>query len=162
MRRAFVVFLAAILTLPLAPLDAQGRGEGGRRDTLEQALRQRFERRIQQVLGASDEQMRRLLPINRRFEGERRAMVVRERGVRGELRQALGAATPDEARVGRLLDTLLSLQQARLELVEREQRELAAVLTPSQRARYLVLQEEIRRRLEGMREERRGRGRGRP
>lgn len=162
MRRAFVAILAAILALPLAPLDAQGRAGEGRRDSLEQALRQRFERRVQQVLGATDEQMRRLVPINRRFEGERRAMMVRERGVRAELRQALGAATPDEARVGRLLDTLLSLQQTRLELVEREQRELAAVLTPSQRARYLVLQEEIRRRVEGMRDERRGRGRGRP
>jgi Spy/CpxP family protein refolding chaperone len=125
-------------------------------------VRAAFARRVQQVLGASDEQMRRLAPINRRFENQRQALLLEEREVRGELRRELRAALPDETKVGQLLDRLFDSQRRRLELVEQEQRELAAVLTPSQRARYLVLQQEVRRRVEGMREQRGRRGRSRP
>lgn len=161
MRRNLVVMLA-LLTLPFAIAEAQGRGGAVRGDTVGRDMRAAFARRVQQVLGASDEQMRRLAPINRRFEDQRRAMLLDERAVRGELRRELRAATPDEAKVGQLLDRLFASQRRRLELVEQEQRELAAVLTPSQRARYLVLQQEVRRRVEGMRQERGRRGRARP
>lgn len=164
MRRILVLTLAALLALPLGAALAQGREAPapGRGDTAERKVRQAFARRVQQVLGASDEQMRRLAPINRRFENERRALLLEERGVRGELRQALRGATPDEAKVGQLLDRLFASQRRRLELVEEEQRELSAVLTPTQRARYLVLQQEVRRRVEGMRDQRGKRGRTRP
>ena len=158
MRRLFAVLLLATLWLPAAA-GAQGR-EPPRRDTLERNAREAIGRRVQQVLGATDDQMRRLEPINRRFEAERRTLLLRERGTRGELRAALQASSPDQAAVGRLLDTLFALQRRRLDLLEREQRELAAVLTPSQRARYLVLQDEVRRRVEDMRERRGRRARG--
>jgi Spy/CpxP family protein refolding chaperone len=152
---AVLVLLAAIA----GPADAQRPG-AARRDTLERSVRQALARRVQQVLGATDDQMRRLEPINRRFEAERRTLLLEERGTRGELRAALQAPTPDEALVGRLLDRLFALQRRRLDLLDREQRELAAVLTPSQRARYLVMQDEVRRRVEEMRERRGRRGRG--
>ncbi len=162
MRRALVVIMAALLALPLGIAQAQGRVGAGRGDTVERDVRAAFARRVQQVLGASDEQMRRLVPINRRFENQRQALLLEEREVRGELRRELRAALPDETKVGQLLDRLFDSQRRRLELVEQEQRELAAVLTPSQRARYLVLQQEVRRRVEGMREQRGRRGRSRP
>lgn len=161
MRRILVVMVAA-LALPFAMAEAQARSGAGRGDTVERDVRAAFARRVQQVIGASDEQMRRLVPINRRFEDRRRALLLDERRVRGELRRELRAATPEEAKVGQLLDRLFASQRRRLELVEQEQRELAAVLTPSQRARYLVLQQEVRRRVEGMRQERGKRGRSRP
>ena len=154
MRRLLVVALAALVALPLGIAQAQGRGGAGRGDSVERDVRAAFARRVQQVIGASDEQMRRLAPINRRFESQRQTLLLEEREVRGELRRALRAAPPDETEVGQLLDRLFASQRRRLELVEQEQRELAAVLTPSQRARYLVLQQEVRRRVEGMREQR--------
>ncbi len=162
MRRALVVIMAALLALPFGIAQGQGRVGAGRGDTVERDVRAAFARRVQQVLGASDEQMRRLVPINRRFENQRQALLLEEREVRGELRRELRAALPDETKVGQLLDRLFDSQRRRLELVEQEQRELAAVLTPSQRARYLVLQQEVRRRVEGMREQRGRRGRSRP
>lgn len=162
MRRLLVTALAMVLAVAPPTLEAQERPGPAQRDSLRQDARAALARRVQQVLGASDDQMRRLEPINRKFDAERRALMLEERGVRGELRQALRAATPDESRVGKLLDSLFTFQQRRLDLVEQEQRELAAVLTPSQRARYLVLQEEVRRRAEGVREQRGRRGRGRP
>jgi hypothetical protein len=157
MRRILLVVLLA-LALPAAA--AAQRREPDRRDTLERDVRAALTRRVQAVLGASDDQMRRLEPINRRFEAERRTLLLEERGTRGELRTALQLPAPDQALVGRLLDRLFALQRRRLDLLEREQRELATVLTPSQRARYLVLQDEVRRRVEDMRDGRGRRGRG--
>jgi Spy/CpxP family protein refolding chaperone len=162
MRRLMRRLLVAVLVpcaVPLALLGAQERAPA-RRDTLERSVREALTRRVQEALGASDDQMRRLEPINRRFEAERRTLLLEERGTRRELRVALQATSPDQAHVGRLLDRLFALQRRRLELLEREQRELAAVLTPSQRARYLVMQDEVRRRVEDMRDRRGRRGRG--
>jgi hypothetical protein len=48
------------------------------------------------------------------------------------------------------------VQRRRLELATEEQRELAAIMTPVQRARYLALQETVRRRADEMRRRRGG------
>lgn len=48
---------------------------------------------------------------------------------------------PDDATVAAAIDRLLDLQARRLALVRDEQKELAAFLTPTQRARFLGLQE---------------------
>jgi hypothetical protein len=79
--------------------------------------------------------------------------------VRRDLREQLEAGDrADQKRVGELLDRLMTFQDQRFELVREEQRELAGYLTPVQRAKYLVMQEQLRRRVEEMR----GRGRGGP
>ena len=63
-------------------------------------------------------------------------------------------ANPDDqvnqTRVAELLDTVLRLQRSRLELVEREQRELATFLTPVQRARYQAFVDFVQRRMDDM------------
>jgi hypothetical protein len=48
--------------------------------------------------------------------------------------------------VSALLDNALRLQKQRIALVEAEQRDLARFLTPVQRAGYLALQAQVRRR----------------
>jgi hypothetical protein len=54
----------------------------------------------------------------------------------------------NQSRVSGLLDTALSLQKQRISLIEAEQRELSAFLTPVQRARYIALQTQFRNRAE--------------
>jgi hypothetical protein len=59
------------------------------------------------------------------------------------------------------------VQRRRLDLAAEEQRELATIMTPVQRARYLALQETVRRRTDEMRRRRgggarRGAGNGGP
>jgi len=84
------------------------------------------------------------------------------------LRRALaGSETVDQGAVAQLLDEIPRHERRKVELLEREQKELAQFLTPSQRARYMALQEELRR---GMQEVQRrrlgldggGRGDGMP
>jgi hypothetical protein len=72
-----------------------------------------------------------------------------------------GDATPDSAVVETAIRQLIAVQKRRVELMEAEQRELAGFMTPVQRARFMALQEQMRRRLEQRRmrgdmDERRG------
>jgi hypothetical protein len=52
----------------------------------------------------------------------------------------------NQKRVSDLLDATLRLQKQRIALVESEQKDLAGFLTPVQRARYIFLQAQFRKR----------------
>lgn len=124
------------------------------RDLLEQRVRQRMAQVIQRQVGLTDEQMRRLGVANRKFEQQQRDLFVRERQVRLGLRDELALAdTSRQAQVSRLIDQMLQIQRQRVDLLEAEQRELATFMTPQQRARYFGMQEQIRRRVEEMRDQ---------
>jgi hypothetical protein len=93
--------------------------------------------------------MAQLGPINQRFEGERRRIIRDERQTRLSLRQAMqdsGGGNQDE--IARHMDRLIQLQRERVDLLDHEQQELAKVMTPAQRAKYMVFQENVRRRFE--------------
>jgi Spy/CpxP family protein refolding chaperone len=130
----------------------------GARLMAQERVRARVARLLQERVGLSDDQMRRLAQITPGIEQSRQALFREERTARQTLRRELSAASPDQNRVAAQIDQLFALQRRRLELAADEQRQLAAFMTPVQRARYLALQEHLRRRADEMR---RGRGGGR-
>ena len=146
---ALAVLVAAVA--PAAQLgaqraDAPPRGAGG---ALEQRVRQRLGTIVREQLGLDDAQARSLGEVSARYERERRALALRERELRLQLRDELqGGEQANQERVARALDRMLEVQRTRLDIVQREQKDLAAFLTPVQRAKYLVLQDQVRRRLE--------------
>ncbi len=126
---------------------------GGPRQQLEQRLRMQFERIVRQRLQLTDAQVARLRATNQRFAPQRRDLQMRERQIRQAMRAELRpGAAPDENRLGTLVDSLFALQHERIDMLQSEQRELATFLTPSQRVRYYALQEQLRRRVEAMRQ----------
>jgi hypothetical protein len=168
MRRALHLAMA-VLAFWSAPLSAQASGSGagqpaaqrgarreagqGERALLERRVRERMARVVRQRLGLNDQQMRRLQETNRRFEGQRVDVARRERDARIRLRAELARpAAADQEAVDTLIATLLRMQRERHSLVEDEQRALRAFLTPVQRAQYLALQEQLRRRVEEARQ----------
>jgi periplasmic protein CpxP/Spy len=150
-----VLLIVGLATLSAAPLGAQSLDdapEGGReRARLEQRVRTRLAQEVRARLQLNDDQMRRLGETNERYEARRRELLRQERVLRSGLRDEMQKASPDEQRVARLLDELLGIQRRRLDLVEQEQRDLAAFMTPTERAKYLVLQDQVRRRIEELR-----------
>jgi hypothetical protein len=133
------------------------------RDTLERRVRERMAQMLRTQLGMSDEQIRRFQATNRRFEAQRVALFNQEREVRGELRQLIeGGDSTQYARIGTLLDRTIQLQRQRIDLQESEQAELATFLNPSQRARLYGIEEQLRRRMEGLRDGPPGGGRMAP
>lgn len=128
---------------------------GGGRAMLEERFRARFESLLRERLLLSDAQMQQMKDVNQRLDGKRRELFAEERSVRREMRDVLHASGPEDQatqdKVAQLMERALRVQRARLDLVEAEQRELSAFLTPVQRARYLGLQEQLRRRADEMR-----------
>jgi periplasmic protein CpxP/Spy len=122
-----------------------------RRAAMEQQLRRALWTATKRRVGLTEPQMARLGDVTRALEPRRASLMQRERTARRALREEMTAAQPNQARVGELLDEMQRVQRARLELVESEQRQLAAFMSPVQRARYFALQEQFRRRLEEMR-----------
>lgn len=165
------IFAASLGFVCLAgPLAAQPRrapgtpateGEKAQRPCaeLEQQVRENFAAAVRKRLQLTDDQMTRLMAVNQRLDTQRRALFEQEFRTRRALRAELGAAdnAVNQAKVGELLESLLRVQRSRLELVEREQRELSAFLNPVQRARYQAYVEAMQRRMDDMSD---GRGRG--
>ncbi|MDA1080527.1 MAG: hypothetical protein O2973_02445 [Gemmatimonadetes bacterium] len=156
------------------PVRGQGR-RGGRvgqqrpdsmqrnRAMLEQQVQQRLGQVMQNGLGASDEQMLKVREINARYSGRRRVLLDQERDIRMSLREEIVRAdSSDQTRVASLLDRMLTAQRQRIDLLEQEQRDLAGVLSPLQRASYIGLEEQLRQRMEAMRAAGGRAGRGGP
>lgn len=158
MQRGVRLAIAAILVGAVAlPATAQDRPQSPRdaaqRDSLEQRVRQRMAMMLRTQLGMNDEQIRRFQATNRRFEAQRVGLFNQEREVRGELRGLIeGGDTTQYQRIGTLLDRTIQLQRQRIDLQEAEQKELATFLNPVQRARLYGIEEQLRRRMESMRE----------
>jgi len=144
---------------PQAPPPA---GDSTRPDraTLEQQVRERIARVTREQHGTTDEQMANLQETNRKYDEKRRDLVDQERDIRMSLRDEM--LRPDSARQGQvaaLLDRVIKVQRQRVDIMEQEQKELAGFLTPLQRAKYFALEQQVRQRMNQMRQgQMRGRG----
>ena len=156
--RGAVLALAVLAGAPaiMAQQAVPMRGDSSR--PLEARVRQRVAAVVQQRLALSDDQMRQLTAVNASYETRRRDLLSRERASRVAIRQELARGkAADQKTVQESLDELFRLQRERIDVAEQEQRELAKFMQPSQRAGYLALQEQLKRRVEDMRA-RRGKG----
>ncbi len=135
----------------------------GNRTALEQRFRERAAKLTQQRLGLTDAQLDRLERTNARFAPQVRQLAAQERDIRVQLRQEMMAGnSANQQHVSDLLDASIRLQKQRIAIVESEQKDLAAFLTPVQRARYIALQTQFRKRAEELRGQGPGRFQGRP
>lgn len=167
--------LLVAITVSLAcglPLSAQGGSPiGGRaagragilrpkvdaRALLEQRLQDRVNEIVRTRLALSDEQFQQLRELSTRAEAEKRALRRDEVDTRVALRRELLAGDRvNETRVSELLDNMPRLERRRIDLMEAEQKDLARFLSPSQRARYFALQDELRRNMQDMQRRRLG------
>ena len=147
MRFSLALVTAMLLTPGLAA--SQQKQSAPDRAVLEQQIRARAAQITRERLGLNDAQMQQLQRVNSRFGPQLGAVAREERETRRLLRQELMAdQQANQARVSTLLDATIRLQKQRIALVEAEQKELAAFLTPVQRARYLALQAQFRNRAE--------------
>ena len=124
-------------------------GAPGERERLEGTLREALAGAVRTRLNLNDRQASRLMEVNRKFGDDRLRLSRGEVRIRRDLRLAI--ATGDSTRspeTARLLDDLLDVQRQRLELHQKEQGELSEFLTPEQRARYIGMMEQLRRRIQ--------------
>lgn len=126
-----------------------------RRAALEKRLQARLLTIVRQRLSLTDEQVTRLQEVASKTEDERRALRRDELTARFAMRQELLAGNKaSDTKVAELLEQLPKLERRRVDLMEKEQRELAKFLTPVQRARYFGLQDELRRSMQELQQQR--------
>jgi hypothetical protein len=130
------------------------------RPALEQQFRERVAKLTKDRVGLTDAQMTQLEASNARFAPQLLQVATQERDTRRQLRQELtSGAQPNQQHVSDLLDAAVRLQKQRIAIVESEQKELARFMTPVQRARYIALQGQFRRRSQEL-ERQNGAGKG--
>ena len=153
--RAVCLAMALIASAAGAQVPGAAPGEGGppqQRVELERRFRQRMAEIVREQLNLNPEQMRRLRQVNVEHERRRNDLMRRERALHAGLRRELSMDDKaSQEAVSALLDSTVRLHRERAELLAAEQRELAAFLTPVQRAKYFGLQTQLRRRLDQMR-----------
>ncbi len=162
---AFAALVLAVVGAPIAaaaqgpPQGRAGRSASPRTDGQSRDIEQQLQRRIGQImkerLELSDAQITQLEAVTMKLERERRAVRGEEWRIRTALRaQLLSGDSASNEVVGELLDRMPRVERRRIELMETEQRELSAFLTPVQRARYMALQDEIRKNMDEIRQRR--------
>jgi len=125
----------------------RGSNTQANRPALEQQFRERVIRLAQQRIGLSDAQMPQLEQSNARFGPQLNQLAAQERETRRQLRlEMTSPGEPNQQHVSDLIDRALQLQKQRIAIVEAEQKDLARFMTPVQRARYIALQQQFRRR----------------
>jgi hypothetical protein len=136
------------------PVSAQRRGNQStpaQRAEMERRLRENFERLVQDRLQLTETQATQLADVVLQFQEERLTLQRRESELRRRLQgqgQGQGNSTrrvvslPDvEARA--VLDEMRSLQNAEIEIFNREHERLLQIMTPSQLVRYYMIREQL-------------------
>ena len=140
--------LVIVLSAPLVAMSQRppSRVNDEQRELLEKRFKDRIDSIVTQRLRLTEEQQHKLREIASRTEESRRVVRREEFVLRTSLRDAMKAGErANEAKVGELLEQIPRLERRKLELMESEQRDLAKFLSPTQRARYFGIQEELRR-----------------
>jgi hypothetical protein len=152
--------LCLVLSLVLAPgLSAQdpARPDTAEAERLRAQIEERFSRHVQQELRLTPDQATKLRASQERFGTQRRALMRQQLDRRRALEDQMepGVAANADS-VKRLMDGMQAGRSAMLKIEQDEDREMAGYLTPVQRARYQRMREMLMRRVNEMREQRRG------
>ncbi len=124
---------------------------------MEQQVQRRIGAMLKQRLSLTDEQLKQLEAVTQKLEGDRRSVRSEEYRLRSTMRaQLLAGDSASNDTIAMLLERMPRLERRKIELMENEQQELSQFLSPIQRARYMALQEEIRRNMDEIRQRREG------
>jgi hypothetical protein len=131
------------------------------RPALEKQFRERVAKLTQNRVGLNDAQMAQLEQSNARFAPQLAQVAAQEKETRRQLRlEMTSGGQPNQQHVSDLLDASLRLQKERIAIIETEQKDLARFMNPVQRARYIALQQQFRRRAQELDGQNSGQQRG--
>ncbi len=142
---------------PLLAQDPAPQGPGVER--LRQQIEDRFSERLSEELGLTDDQSVKVRGILASWAVKRRNLEREERQERTQLTTTMrpGVAANDQE-VTRLVDAILTTRAAMAQTFRGEMTELGSVLSPVQRAQYLLLRDRLLQRVQEVREQRKAAG----
>ncbi len=118
-------------------------------ERLRAAIQQRFTQRVATQLNLEEKQLAELRATSAKYAQRRADLARRTAELRASLRRELrpGVAANNDS-VNRAVKELAEVQVQRAQVQQQELEELSGVLTPVQRARYLVMQQRLRQLIE--------------
>jgi hypothetical protein len=138
--------LGILLLWPLmvAPVQAQDTQPGRLDERMRAEVEQRFAERVRTELQLTDEQATRVRATAKDYGARRKELRSRERALRAALADQLrpGIAAIDDS-VARLTDDLVDLRVDYMQSYRSELKDLGTFLTPVQRARLIILREQL-------------------
>ena len=152
--RSTIIVLAIGGGALASPLFAQQTDSAAAPPAMQNRFRERLGQLVKTQLGLTDAQYQKVVAVNAKYESQRFTLMQQERELRITIRdEVLRGDQADQKRIERLIGEMFKVQQQRLDILQNEQKDLSAFLTPLQRAKYLGIQEQVRKRLQKMREE---------
>ncbi len=160
MRRLVAVLVIGWLWVGARPLRGQDPAPQGLPvERLRQQIEERFGERLSEELGLTEDQSVKVRGILASWAVKRRNLEREERQQRNQLTTAMrpGVAANDQE-VTRLVDAILTTRATMAQAVRGEVTELGSVLSPVQRAQYLLLRDRLLQRVQEVREQRQANG----
>jgi Spy/CpxP family protein refolding chaperone len=121
------------------------------RQELVRRVRQAYNDAVKKELDLSDDKWHQLQDMDRRYTQQRQQVTRDERsarlGLKSVMEDSARVGGVDQARISQYMDQLLQAQHRRVEVLDAEQKELATVLTPLQRAKYQGMREQLTQRI---------------
>lgn len=144
--RAWVIF-GALLAAPAAAAAQDSMPDPARLEQLRQQVERRFEERLKEELGLTDEQASKLQVSLAGLAARRRGMEQDERRMRQALAAQLrpGVAANSDS-VAKLVIALTDHRVAYAQTFKDEMRELSTILNPVQRGQYMMLRDRLMQR----------------
>jgi Spy/CpxP family protein refolding chaperone len=121
---------------------------------------------LQESLGLTDDQFVKLLPLVKRLQTDRRAVLQRRQQALMELRRVLASGDATEARVKELLAQVKAAEAEEPGVLRKDRDAIDGVLSPLQQAKFRVLEVEVEHKIRELmtqiRTQRRNQGQTRP
>lgn len=121
---------------------------------------------LQESLELTDEQFVKLLPLVKRLQSDRRAVLLRRQQPLMELRRLLGSGAATEAKVTELLRQVKAAEAEEPVVLGKDRDAIDAALSPVQQAKFRVFEAEVEHKIRELmtqiRAQRRGQGTPRP
>ena len=140
-------------------------GQGARRASRDEAFKMidaYVVGNLQESLELTDEQFVKLLPLVKRLQSDRRAVLQRRQQPLMELRRLLGSGAATEAKVTELLRQVKAAEAEEPVILARDRDAVDAALTPLQQAKFRVFEAEVEHKIRELmtqiRAQRRGKG----
>ena len=140
--------LAGVLLLGGQERPESPRAEGqasrrGNRDEAYKMIDAYVVSNLQESLELTDEQFVKLLPLVKRLQSDRRAVLQRRQQPLMELRRLLGSGAATEAKVSELLRQVKAAEAEEPVVLARDREAIDAALSPVQQAKFRVFEAEV-------------------
>jgi hypothetical protein len=121
------------------------------RQELVRRVRQAYNEAVKKELDLNDDKWHQLQDMDRRYQQQRQQVQRDEKaarlGLKSVMEDSARVGGVDQAKISEYMDQLVQAQHRRAEILDAEQKELATVLTPLQRAKYQGMREQLNQRI---------------